>query len=343
MLTVRELAELVGGAVTGDGGVEIHQVAQASCVRSGEITYAISPVYVEMVRASAASAVFVHEKQDLKIPQILVPDPKIAAIQAAMRFGPEPSYAPGISPGAFVHPGAKVDPSASVLPGASVSRGATVGARTVLMSGVSVGENAVVGEDARIHPNVAIGERCAIGNRVILHPGVCIGADGFGFYPAGGTHQKIPQRGIVEVGDDVEIGANSCIDRATVGRTVIGDGTKIDNLVQVGHNCIIGKNCILVSQVGLAGSVRIGDGAILAARAGVADNLNIGAGSIVAGMSGVANDLPAGSRVGGLPAYHHMDWKRNLVHMKNLHRIVRHLEQLAKRVSEIEKTLLQKD
>ncbi|MCZ7586978.1 MAG: UDP-3-O-(3-hydroxymyristoyl)glucosamine N-acyltransferase [Deltaproteobacteria bacterium] len=166
-----------------------------------------------------------------------------------------------------------------------------------------------------------------------------IGADGFGYALGGGRHNKIPQLGIVVIENDVEIGANACVDRATVGRTVVGEGTKIDNLVQVAHNCVIGKHCVLVSQVGLAGSVRLGDYCILGARAGVADNVEVGAGSMVAGMSGVNCDLPPESKVGGLPAYNHIDWKRNLVHERHLHRTVRDFEKLKKRVAELEKRL----
>ena len=342
MIRVRDLAQIVGGSVVGDGAVEVVQVAQAADVRPGEIAYAVSAKFVEIIRKSPAAAVFVREPADLPIPQIVVPDPKVAAIQAALHFAPPRSFETGATAGSHVHPDAVLHPTASIQPGAVVAARVRIGARSVVMSCAVIREDAVIGDDAVIHPNVTVGERCVVGDRTVLHAGVCIGADGFGYFPDGEANRKIPQAGIVVIGCDVEIGANSCVDRATVGRTVVGDGTKIDNLVQIGHNCVIGKNCLLVAQVGLAGSVRLGDNCILAARAGVADNLEVGAGSIVAGMSGVGEDLPPGSKVGGVPAYNAFEWKRNLVHQKNLHRAVLEIERLSARVAELERLLSEK-
>ncbi len=340
MATVKQLAELVAGKIVGDESVEILQVASADDVRPGEITFAVSKRYLDMVRESPAAAVIVDAfADDLSIPQIIVSNPKMAAIQIAAHFAPESPIEPGAMQGAYIDPSAKVHPSATVAAGAFVGADAVLGPKSVLMPGCAVMENAVVGEKCVFHPNVVIGSRCVVGDRVIIHAGTVIGADGFGYFPVGDMQMKIPQLGIVEIGNDVEIGANSCVDRATVGRTTIGDGAKIDNLVQIAHNCHVGKNCILVSKVGLAGSVRLGDNCVVGARAGITDNTTIGAKSMIAGMSGVSADLPPGSKVGGLPAVNHLQWKRGLAAQKRLPGLLKQVDRLEKRIAELEDAL----
>ena len=337
MATLKQLASLVGGRVVGDDSVEIRQVASADDVREGEITFAVSSRYLDMVRKSPAAAVICPEEaKNLGIPLVIAAEPRIAAIQMAAFFAPENTIQAGIHEQAFIHPEAVIDPTAAIMPGAYVGSAAAIGANTILMPGCVIMDGVSIGEKCVIHPNVVIGNRCVIGDRVVIHAGSSIGADGFGYYPAGETHRKIPQLGIVEIGCDVEIGANTCIDRATVGRTTVGEGTKIDNLVQIAHNCHVGKNCILVSKVGLAGSVRLGDNCIVGARAGITDNTTVGAGSMIAGMSGVSSDLPPGSKVGGLPAVNHLEWKRTMARMKDLPRISKSVRRMEKRLLTLE-------
>jgi UDP-3-O-[3-hydroxymyristoyl] glucosamine N-acyltransferase len=337
MATVKQLAALVGGKVVGDDSVDIRQVASADDVRDGEITFAVSGRYIEMVRNGPATAVLVGaQASDLIIPQIIVGDPRIAAIQIAAFFAPEIFPEQSIHAKAFVDPLATVDPTASILPGAFVGAGSMIGARSILMPGCVVMDNVVIGEKCFLHPHVVIGRRCVVGDRVIIHAGASIGADGFGYFPVGERHEKIPQLGIVEIGNDVEIGANSCVDRATVGRTTIGDGTKIDNLVQIAHNCHVGKNCILVSKVGLAGSARLGDNCVIGGGSGVLDNTSVGAGGMIGAMSGVISDLPAGSKVAGFPAVNHMEWKRTLAATKKLSQTTKQVGLLEKRLAKIE-------
>ncbi|MBZ0274197.1 UDP-3-O-(3-hydroxymyristoyl)glucosamine N-acyltransferase [bacterium] len=343
MIRLGDIAEHVGGRVAGDPETPIADIAQVDDVRPGEITFAVNAGFLARAIERGAAAVLVPAEFEAPLPRVVVAEARLAAIMTAMLLHPPRERAAGRVPDAHVDADALVDPSATIMPGAYVGAGASIGAGSVLMPGAVVEEDARVGAACVLHPNVTVKERCMLGDRVILHAGVVIGADGFGYFEEGGRRVKIPQLGTVIVEDDVEIGAHSCVDRATIGRTVIGAGTKIDNLVQVGHNCLIGKNCILVSQVGLAGSVRIGDGAILAARAGVADNVAVGAHAVVGGMSGVARDVPEGAQVAGAPAYSGVDWRRNVAIMPDLHRTVRLVQRLSERVEELEAKIASKE
>ncbi len=328
-MKLADIAELVAGRLVGPGDVEIVGVASVADAAPGEMAYAVAPAWIEALREGSAGAAFVpFDVADLARPYIVVADPKAAALSLAAHFAPPPVFEPGFAPGAFVDASARVDPSATILHGAYVGPGSRVGEGAVVMPGAVVMHEAAIGDGTRLYPGAFVGSRCVIGRNCTLWPNAVIGADGFGYQMNDGRHEKIPQLGIVVLGDDVDVGAGSCVDRATVGRTVIGEGTKIDNQVQVGHNCVIGKHCILVSQVGLAGSVRVGDYSILAARAGVADNISIGSGVIVGAGSGVVRDIPDGARVAGIPAVPHLEWKRgiaNLRHFKDLQDAVRDL------------------
>ena len=341
MKTLEELAQLVGGQRIGDPGVMIAGVASVANCRADEITFALDPKFIDQVKTRQVGALLVQDEiPDLPVPQIVVSDPKIAAFQIARAFSPPTRHEAGISSSAFVDETATVDATATVMPFAYVGPNATVGAKTVLYPGVSIGQGAGVGADCRIFANAVVGDGCVVGDRVILHPNVSIGADGFGFYPdEQGRHQKIPQLGSVQIGNDVEIGACSCVDRATFGRTVIGDGTKIDNLVQIAHNCLIGQNGLFVSQAGLAGSVDVGDNVTFAARSASAGHVRIGRGAIVGAWSAVLYDVEPGARVGGVPARNHMEWKRSMVATEQLPAALRKLRRLEDRVAFLEAKL----
>jgi UDP-3-O-[3-hydroxymyristoyl] glucosamine N-acyltransferase len=333
-----QLAELVGVKLPSSStNPEISGVASLQEAREGDITFYGNPRYLAQLRSSKATAVIVPLEFDEPIAPILlrVENPSAAFAAAVGAFAPiEPSALPG------VHPTAVVDPSAEL--GAGVS----IGALVVIEAGVKIGEGSVVGascvigrearlgKNCRLYPGSIIRERCLLGDRVILQPGAVIGSCGFGYEFQGGRHVKIPQTGIVEIGDDVEIGANTTIDRARFGRTVIGEGSKIDNLVQIAHNVQIGPHTIICSQVGIAGSTRVGAYVTLAGQVGLAGHIEIGDKAMIGAQSGLSKNVPAESMVLGAPAKPIKEWKQSNFYISQLGK-------LYDRVKELEK-LLQK-
>jgi UDP-3-O-[3-hydroxymyristoyl] glucosamine N-acyltransferase len=246
---------------------------------------------------------------------------------------PEPTWPSGVHPSAVISPEAKVAESASIQPGVVIEAGANIQEGCFIGANSYIGHGASIGANTRLGPSVFIGPRCILGERVLLHAGVVIGADGFGFQFRNGRQEKIPQTGIVQIDDDVEIGANSTVDRARFGRTRIGAGTKIDNLVQVGHNVQIGRHCILCAQVAIAGSTRVGDYVTFAGKVGVNGHIEIGSRAILTAMSGVAADVPEGAVLGGRPAFDLADYKRNFVQLRRIHKLYERVAVLEKRLS----------
>ena len=337
-MNLLELAELLGGRLVGDGDTEIRGISQIDDVQPDEVTFLADEKMKERLEGKQPAGVIVQEElPDLDYPQIVVADPRRSAVQAALTLVPDEEYPPGIESGAYVDPSAIVDPSATIMTAAYVGPQVSVGARTVIMPQAYLGPNSKVGADCVLHPGTKIGARCTLGNKVICHQNVSIGADGFGYEQTEQGHAKVPQKGIVVVEDEVEIGACSCVDRATFGRTRIGAGTKIDNLVQIAHNCLVGRRCILIAQVGLAGSVIVGDDTILAGRVACIPHVRIGSRCIVGSMSAVHKDLPDGSIVGGVPCKDHMVWKRELVAISKLPEALKDLHRIAKRLDRLEK------
>ncbi|MGI5865541.1 MAG: UDP-3-O-(3-hydroxymyristoyl)glucosamine N-acyltransferase [Myxococcales bacterium] len=305
--TLGELASIVAGVVHGDPKTRLSGVNGLAEAGPGQIAFFNNPRYREVLRATRASAVLLREEalELLAGPAALVvDDPYLAFARVSAVFHPRPAFAPGVDARAVVEEGAEVDPTATVMAFAFVGRGARIGPRAVLFPGCFVGESSVVGAESVLYPNVVIRERCSVGERAILHPGVVIGADGFGFAfdSSGPRHFKIPQAGTVEVGDDVEIGANSAIDRATLGATRIGSGSKIDNLVQVGHNVQVGPLCILCGQVGIAGSSTLGAGVVCGGQVGIGNHLKIADRTRIGPQTGVMADIEEPGEYLGTPA-----------------------------------------
>lgn len=303
-LTVSEIASLVGGTVRGDGAVVIEGAAGLAEATPRDVSFLSNPKYKAQLQSTRAGALLVTVDIDTGArPAVIVKTPSDAWAAVLEILDKERTRRPaGIHPTAVIAPGAKLGANVTVGAHTVIEDGASVGDNTILYPRVYVGFGTAVGADCLIYPGVTIRERTTVGNRVILQPGVVVGGDGFGFSFGAGSHRKIPQVGTVVIEDDVEIQANSTIDRAAVGVTRIGRGTKIDNLVQIAHGAEIGAHCLVVALTGVAGSTKLGNYVTLAAQVGVAGHLKIGDQTIVAAQSGVSHDLPPKSVVFGTPA-----------------------------------------
>lgn len=338
--SLAELAERVGGRVDGDGSIRIERVMPLEDAGPGDISFFANRKYAPEFAATRAGAVIVGDGEVVAPGRTVLraANAYLAFARISTLFHPPREPVPEIAPRAVLAPGATVHPSAEVQDLAYVGRGATVGARTILFPGVVVGEGARIGDDCILYPNVVVRERCIVGNRCILQPGAVVGGDGFGFAfdmegdGSGPRHYKVPQSGIAELEDDVELGANACVDRATLGRTVIRKGAKIDDLVMIAHNVDFGPLSIAAAQVGISGSTKVGMGAVLAGQVGLVGHLDIGDGVRLGAQSGVMNDIPAGETHSGYPATEHKNWLREVA-------ATRALPELVKRVRELEKAL----
>ncbi|HEX16707.1 MAG TPA: UDP-3-O-(3-hydroxymyristoyl)glucosamine N-acyltransferase [Deltaproteobacteria bacterium] len=333
--TVGELAELVGGRVVGDPSVKIKGVASLREASPGEITFVASDKYLEDLKETRASAAIVSRELPISIPLIVVPNPLLAMAKIMALFWQPPPPHPGISDGAWVSPSARIGKDVSIGPFVYVGDEAVIGDKVALYPGVYVGPRVKIGPESILYPNVVLYEGTVVGKRVVIHAGSVIGADGFGYVKEGQRIVKIPQMGIVEIGDEVEIGANCCIDRATFGRTFIGRGVKMDNLIQIGHNVSIGENTIIVAQVGVSGSCEVGRNVTIAGQVGVADHVKIGDGVQISAKAGISRDIPPGEIVGGIPQMPHRRWLRVASLIFRLPDLKRQLDELVRRVEEL--------
>lgn len=331
-LTVADIATHIGGTLQGDDSVELTGFAGAEQAKAGDLTFAENAAYFEAAVASPAAAIIVDGdfQTDAK-PLIRVPNARLGCARAVALFFPEPSFEVGIHPSAVVAPSARVASSAHIGPHCTIGANVEIGPHTVIQAGCFVGQDSRLGEGVHLFPNVTIYHGTHLGNRVRIHSGTVIGSDGFGYVIDQGTHFKIPQVGHVIIGDDVEIGSNVTVDRGAFGPTVIGRGTKIDNLIQLGHNVRIGEHCLLVSQVGIAGSTEIGNYVTIAGQVGVAGHLQIGNKVVIAAQSGVMHDIPDGTSMLGTPA-------REMREMKKIYLAEQRLPELMKRVRALEKS-----
>lgn len=334
--TVSEIAERVAGVIAGDGSALLTRLAAVENAGPGDLTFAEKKEHFRAAESSAATAILV-QADFVSAGKVLirVPSARIAVAKLLPLFFPPPVPAPGIDPQAVIAASAQVDPTARVGPGCVIGEGVRIGPRSALLGGNHLGAGSHLGEDVWLHPNAVIADGTIIGNRVVIHAGAMIGSDGYGYVFDEGRHRKVLQVGNVVIHDDVEIGANSTIDRAALGSTVIGAGTKIDNLVHIAHNVIIGRHCLLMAQVGIAGSTTLGDYAVIASQSGLADHLTVGRQATVGAKSGVMRDIPEGGTVVGLPAMPAAKTKRVWAaapYVPELLRRVRELEQQVRRL-----------
>ena len=338
--TIAEIAAFLQAAVVGDGTVEIRDIKGLDEASEGDLTFLANPKYRKKIASTAASAILVSAPVEGTGKNfIVVKDPYGAFARLLALFYPEERDFEGVSPDAFVDPDASVAEGATVYAGAFVGRGARVGRGSVLYPGVYLGPGAAVGEDSILYPNVTVYRRCLIGSRVILHAGVVVGSDGFGFANPGAENLKVPQVGIVQIDDDVEIQANTTIDRGTLGKTWIQRGAKIDNLVQIAHNVVIGENSIVVAQVGISGSTHLGKRVIIGGQAGLVGHIHIGDNVMIAARAGINKDIPASRIMSGAPAIPHQEWLRLNAHIMRLPEMHKTVQELRKKIEELEKKL----
>ncbi|WP_027714477.1 UDP-3-O-(3-hydroxymyristoyl)glucosamine N-acyltransferase [Desulfuromonas sp. TF] len=340
MALLKELAELAGGTVVGDGDLEILRLASIDEAREGDITFISNPKYLAKIEHCRASAIIVSPGIEAPGFSLIVCRNPYLAFAKILTFlmvrRPEPK---GVMKGAIVAASATLGEGVTVHPGCVIGENVQVGLGTILYPGVVLYDDAVVGEECTLHAGVVVREQCRIGNRVIIQPSAVIGADGFGFAPDGSRYYKIPQIGIVIIEDDVEIGAATCIDRAALGVTRIKRGTKIDNLVQVAHNVVIGEDSILVSQVGIAGSTEIGNHCTFGGQAATSGHLKIGNNVTIGGRGGVTNHVDDNQFLSGLPAIPHKEWLKATMSFTRLPEMRKELSHMKRQLEELEKLI----
>ncbi|MFN0318140.1 MAG: UDP-3-O-(3-hydroxymyristoyl)glucosamine N-acyltransferase [Burkholderiales bacterium] len=334
--TAAEIAQRLNGEVSGDGTVVLGGFASAELAKAGDLTFAEKDAYFALAEASAAAAILVSGPfTSAKKVIIRVANARVAAARVLPLFYPPEQFAAGVHPSASIAPSAQVDATAYVGPGCVIGEGATIGTGCAFLGGNHIGRDCRVGNDVRLFPNAVLYARTQIGHRVTIHAGTVIGSDGYGYVFDRGEHVKIAQIGNVVIEDDVEIGANCAIDRAALGSTVIGAGTKIDNLVHIAHNVVFGKHCLILGQAGFAGSTQFGDNCVIASQSGVAGHLKIGPQVTIGARSGVTRDVEAKETVYGFPAVPDKQAKRQWVGIQKLPEMIVRMRDLEKQVAEL--------
>jgi len=339
--TLSEVAALVGGEVVGDGDTVITGVCGIKEAEAGDITFVANPKYLRLMQHTRASAIITgREVKWAPKPLVRTENPSLAFATMMSLLAPaETRHPTGVSPKAILGERVTLGRGVAIQAFAVVEDDVAIGDRTIIYAGCYVGHHVRIGEDCLIYPNVSIREHVELENRVVIHSGTVIGSDGFGFATVKGAHHKIPQIGTVVIEDDVEIGANVTIDRARFGKTVIGRGTKIDNLVQVAHNVVVGQNAILVAQSGISGSTTIGNNVILAGQSGIVGHITVGDNAVVAAQAGVSKSVPPNTQVWGYPAKPIARAKRINACVQRLPELVRAIEALHRRIDALEKAL----
>jgi len=341
-MTLAQLAERLGATVIGDGSRTVAGCAGINEAGENDLTFLANPRYSRFMATTRAGGVLVQAPEEHcgDTVQLVCEDPYFAFRNAMIelhgfRDHPEPMESDGgtSSRMASIHPDAVVGEDTRIHPNVTIERGARIGARCHLYPGVFIGEDVVIGDDCILFPNVVVYDRCRLGNRVAVHANTTIGQDGFGYATHAGAHHKIPQAGIVVIEDDVELGAGCAIERATMGETRIGEGTKFADLISIGHGTTIGKHCLFVSLVGIAGSATIGNYVVLGGQTGVSGHLTIGDGVQALGKTAIVSDIEAGRLIGGVPAVDADTAKRNALTAANLHELHKRVKKLERKQS----------
>ncbi len=343
MATLKELADLVGGTVVGDEGLEVTRVAPIDQAEAGCITFVANPRYLAKLDRTKASAVIVGH--GVEVPGrtlIRCKNPYLAFAKILTQLQGRRPDPKGVMEGSSVAASAHLSSEVTVYPGCFIGEGVSVGRGTILYPGVVLYDEVVVGEDCTLHAGVVVREGCRLGDRVIIQPSAVIGADGFGFAPDGRRYYKIPQVGTVDIGDDVEIGAATCVDRAALGVTRIGRGTKIDNLVQIAHNVAVGEDTVIVSQVGISGSTEIGNHCTFGGQAGVAGHVKIGDNVMIGAKGGVSNTVAPNQVLSGSPVMPHREWLKASMSFAKLPEIRKEVTRMKRQLEELEKLIKEK-
>lgn len=335
--TLREIADLVEGEVLGEGDPTIDGVTNIEDAGPADITFAVPP-HIEKAAGSKAAAVIVPaDVTNFPKPAIRVANPRIAFTKVLEIFTPPPQVERGVHPAAVVGRNVRLGQNVAIMACAVIADDAVIGDNVVIYPHCYVGRGATVGGDSILYPNVTVNAACRLGSRVIVQSGAVVGSDGFGFVTVGGRHHKVPQVGNVVIEDDVEIGANASIDRATTGSTIVRRGTKIDNLVHLAHNVVIGENCFLVAFTGIAGSTKVGNNVTFAGQSGAVGHITIGDNCTFAGRAGAASDVPANSFYAGFPARPHREWLRAEAGMRKMPELLKKMQAMETRLAELEK------
>jgi UDP-3-O-[3-hydroxymyristoyl] glucosamine N-acyltransferase len=337
-MRITEIAEKIKGRLEGDGNAELTGLAGIADAGEKDLTFLSGRRYASSVTGTSAGAIIVADDWEGQspCPVIRVKNPDKAFAEAARLLGPEPPQPePGIHPTALVAENAELGNDVTIGPYCVIEPGARIGSRTVIRAGCYIGHGSAMGEDCSLYQHVSVRERVKIGDRTIIHNGAVIGSDGFGYAHVGETWEKIPQIGVVEIGNDVEIGANSTIDRARFGKTVIRNGVKIDNLVQIAHNVTIGENTAIAAQVGIAGSASLGKNIQVGGQAGISGHLKVGDNTVVAGKAGVTKDIEPNLFVSDFPAIPHDKAKKMRAHMMRLPELKRKIADMEKRIGKL--------
>lgn len=337
-LTVKELANRLGAELIGEGVGVIRSVGPVGSADQMTLTFLADEKHLAELKKSRCGAVMVNKAiEGFSKPQLLVKDVNAALIEALKIFAPKLQPAtPGVDSTAKVAAGVKIGRNVSIGPFVVIESGVEVGDDTIIAAGCKIGQNTKIGRATRLDCNVVVYHNCTIGNNVIIQANTVVGSVGFGYSFIDGAHRLIPHNGVVVIEDYVDIGANCCVDRAKFGETRIGAGTKIDNLVQIAHNVIIGRCCLIVSQVGISGSCKVGDGVVLAGQVGLADNIEIGAGVMVGAQSGVMNDVPPGKQLAWTPAIDRKEAFRAVAGILRLPAVIEQVKKLSARVEKLE-------
>jgi UDP-3-O-[3-hydroxymyristoyl] glucosamine N-acyltransferase len=335
-ITVAQIAEKLKGEVIGDGSTVLTGFAPADSARAGDLTFADKETHFAAAQQSQAAAILVSTAfaPSTKV-LIRVKDARVAMARALPIFFPPDQMPSGIHPSATIDASAQIDTSAHVGPNCVVGARVRIGARSVLIGGNHIGRDSQLGDDVCLFPNVVIYARTQIGHRVSIHAGTVIGSDGYGYVFDEGRHRKVLQMGNVVIGDDVEIGANAAIDRAALGSTTIGAGTKIDNLVHVAHNVVMGRHCLVMGQAGFAGSTHLGDYCVIASQSGIAGHLKLGTQAMVGAKSGVMRDIPDGGKVLGIPASPDKQAKRQIIAVQHLPEMIHRMREMEQQIAEL--------